>query len=158
MLRNWNLHRGYPLKNRVDQCRQQIDHATLSQKSFWSVDYTSVTWPKWWSVFLSRAITDRSLNFIPRLDVDISRGRNYVLQTKQKFPILDEAADVFRGLLPFIPTQQRLQFKHIFPALETIIEETLQHQLMPKWSLLPKKTLREFRSMNQIAITPCFQY
>ena len=92
------------------------------------------------------------------MDVDISRGRNYVLQTKQKFPILDEAADVFRGLLPFIPTQQRLQFKHIFPALETIIEETLQHQLMPKWSLLPKKTLRELRSMNQIAITPCFQY
>lgn len=29
---------------------------------------------------------------------------------------------------------------------------------MPKWTILPKKTLRKFRSMNQIAITLCFRY
>ena len=94
------------------------------------------------------------------MDVDISRGRNYVLRTKQKLSILDAATgkELRRFLVPFIPTSQRLQFNHIFPALETIIEETLQHQLMPKWSILPKKTLRKFRPMNQIAITPCFRY
>ena len=74
----------------------------------------------------------------------------------------EEEADVNLGLLHprfrLLPSRQYLRFKNIFTALETIIEETLQHHLMPKWSVLPKKTLREFRSSNQIAITLCFRY
>ena len=59
---------------------------------------------------------------------------------------------------PFMPKPQRLQFEHIFPALEKIIENTLQMHVMPRWSVLPKKTLRNFRSMNQIAITSCLRW
>eukprot|EP00112_Aurelia_sp_Birch-Aquarium-sp1_P025302 Seg8346.1 transcript_id=Seg8346.1/GoldUCD/mRNA.D3Y31 product="hypothetical protein" protein_id=Seg8346.1/GoldUCD/D3Y31 len=56
-------------------------------------------------------------------------------------------------LAQFVSMPQRSILKVLFKALEKIIEETLQESLVPELSILPKKSLRECRSLNQIAIT-----
>ena len=56
-------------------------------------------------------------------------------------------------LAPFVSMPQRSILKVLFKALEKIIEDTLRESLVPELSILPKKSLREFRNLNQIAIT-----
>lgn len=41
---SWALHWWYPLTNKIYSTSHQLDHITLSENSFCSVNYTAVTW------------------------------------------------------------------------------------------------------------------
>ena len=80
---SWKLNLGYPLANKIDWRRYQLDYATLSCIGFWSVNYTLDTWPEWWCrlfFLLPRAITSPSFNLIPITGNEIPPSMNHVFK------------------------------------------------------------------------------
>ena len=74
------MHWGYPLTNEVDCWGDQLDYVTLSENGFWSINYTLVTWSKWWRHLSSPFVTGPSFNFISYMKIEISRGAHHVFK------------------------------------------------------------------------------